>query len=276
MITKTIFFIFLCFLVVHGTYFEQPSDDPADQYPRESSFQGSRYESPRPDREPYQGRGPEIGPPEEVDQDPSAYGNADDEPQKERERTIFNPKEGGNLEDFLAKYPPSTTMYEDTPWIQLVKENSFDPKYDPDGAVNYFARKTAGMKFNPKSKHFIRRLKTMITDIGEKYHVTLGKWMLLFSPDDIDEQWNTIARALYNGDLGSAVTAKVAPKGHPYGHLICVYSSDFDDLDDVMKLRDELSQLGFNDPLDYKSDIYTLLGIYENNKFGLPENIYHK
>jgi hypothetical protein len=189
---------------------------------------------------------------------------------KEYQRTIFNPDKD-NLEEFLKKNPPSTTRYEDTPWIQLVRSDSFDNRTWINGAVGEFNHRVARLKYPKKDKR--NNIPRMLTYLAKKYSVKLGKWMLLFDPKDIDEKWNTIARAMYSGFL-DASTAKVAPAGHPYGHLICVYTYNFMDLREVMKLRQQLLDLGFEEPLDYKADIYTNTGIYEKNDFDIPENIY--
>jgi hypothetical protein len=149
----------------------------------------------------------------------------------------------------------------------LLRKDSFDPRSDPDTATHEFQYRM--------SRFFPRDIKKLVVYLGGKYHVTLGKWMLQFNPDKIDEKWNLLARAMYDGRL-SAITAKVATSGHPYGHLICVYTYDYRDLPNVMKIRRELSNLGFKEPLDYKADIYTYLGIYEKNDWGISENMYRK
>lgn len=184
---------------------------------------------------------------------------------QDNSRTIFNPKRE-TLKEFLQKYPPSKTQYKDTAWIQIMKPEKLDLTAHPTGAIN---------EFNYWISKNKKDLGKLINHVAQKYHVSLGKWMLLYDSNKIDEKWNVIAKAMFNGKLNASI-AKVAPSGHPYGHLICVYSYDYKDVNDVMKIRQELFDLGFKDPLDYKADIYTFLGIYENNIFGISENIYRK
>jgi hypothetical protein len=41
-----------------------------------------------------------------------------------------------------------------------------------------------------------------------------------------------------------------------------------------MRLRQAISNLGFTSTLAFKADIYTQIGIYGENEWGLPEIIY--
>ncbi len=56
------------------------------------------------------------------------------------------------------------------------------------------------------------------------------------------------------------ITANV---GHiPGRHVICVYTYDWTDFEDVTRVRNELMILGFTQKLGYKTDADTLSGKY--------------
>ena len=97
-----------------------------------------------------------------------------------------------------------------------------------------------------------------------------GKWLIFVKRTDVDEVWSKIKRAVEEGVLGD--TAKVStakPNPHaadPNTHVICVYTYDWADREDVMRIREELRKLGIVNRIPYKSDEDTLKGKYA--KFG--------
>mmetsp|Transcript_34801 Transcript_34801/g.44390 ORF Transcript_34801/g.44390 Transcript_34801/m.44390 type:complete len:223 (+) Transcript_34801:79-747(+) len=112
-----------------------------------------------------------------------------------------------------------------------------------------------------------------IKTIARETGCLTGKWMLFIQPSKVDEVWLSIVRALCDCCLGDCV--KVNPKNHPSrSHLICVYTNDFTDEEDVFRVRSALRNLGFRNRLNYKPDIYTHLGIYQNNQWGLKPSFY--
>ena len=44
--------------------------------------------------------------------------------------------------------------------------------------------------------------------------------------------------------------------------MICVYTYDYHDYDDIFRIREALRQLGYDDPLCYKADHDTVHGRY--------------
>jgi hypothetical protein len=72
--------------------------------------------------------------------------------------------------------------------------------------------------------------------------------MLFIPAVNIDRIWKIIAGATISGDLG--ICAKVAPHDpddDPEGcrpRLICIYTKDFSDIDDVVRVLRELKKLG--------------------------------
>jgi len=94
-----------------------------------------------------------------------------------------------------------------------------------------------------------------------------GKWLIFIHVTEIDETWELIKIALNEGLLGK--TAKVSTiKQNPNvkdkdTKVICVYTYDSDDEDDVMRIRNEIRKLGFVKKLPYKTDHATVSGKYE-------------
>jgi hypothetical protein len=75
-----------------------------------------------------------------------------------------------------------------------------------------------------------------------------GKWLIFVLVKNIDAVWEKIRKATEDGLLGSS--AKVATaKSNPIAtdssrKVICVYTYDWKDTEDVMRIRAELSSLG--------------------------------
>ncbi len=96
-----------------------------------------------------------------------------------------------------------------------------------------------------------------------------GKWLIFVSSHNIDRIWIKIKTALENGHLSGiakAATAKSAG-GLPNSKakLICVYTYDQRDEQDVKKIREELRKIGITRKIAYKADEDTDLGRYRTN-----------
>jgi hypothetical protein len=93
-----------------------------------------------------------------------------------------------------------------------------------------------------------------------------GKWLLFVSVTEVDEAWATIRAATEQGRLGGAskvATAKPSPLAkHPDLRVICVYTYDWTDQTDVLRVRQELRELGFTSKIAYKADEDTRAGRY--------------
>ncbi|KAI1371020.1 DUF1917-domain-containing protein [Hypoxylon crocopeplum] len=118
-----------------------------------------------------------------------------------------------------------------------------------------------------------------ILDLAKANHVRCGKWMLFCPVFQVNEIWETIAKATANNELG--IAAKVAPRStddRRTDRLICVYTADFTDTKDVRRVAERLRQLGLvqakGKPLYYKPDVYTYLGIAHGNKWEIRASIY--
>ena len=56
-------------------------------------------------------------------------------------------------------------------------------------------------------------------------------------------------------------------------HVMCVYTKDFTDQDDVSRVERELRALGITGVIRYKPDIYTRFNLYHGNKYGIKTTI---
>lgn len=79
--------------------------------------------------------------------------------------------------------------------------------------------------------------------------------MLFCTVFEINEVWESVAKATANNELG--IAAKVATKPHldqRTERLICVYTEDFSNIKDVTRVAEKLKQLGLTrgKPLYYK------------------------
>ena len=83
-----------------------------------------------------------------------------------------------------------------------------------------------------------------------------------------------VVEGTINNHLGSA--AKIATSGAP---VICIYTKDFRDVNDVRRVLEELVSMGLVKPrraIAYKPDTYTYLDIYKENAqmYGLRASLY--
>lgn len=105
-----------------------------------------------------------------------------------------------------------------------------------------------------------------------------GKWMLFIYENEINNAWQVIRTAVEEGRLGE--TAKVAtarpnPNELKEGlKLICVYTYNSEDKDDVLRILQSLRELGFLHSLTYKTDETTVKGEYSFNTSGPVSKYY--
>lgn len=203
-----------------------------------------------------------------------------------------------SIPHFLSRLPPSSTSFSSIgPWIW-----ARGPDQAPsEGDVAEFVRKgtellhgyeeeaselraaheksgaktTAGLtrKLNPLRKTLEQNLWASAQDTG----VTSGKWMLFPTTDHVDSVWRTVVTALEEGKLGN--TAKVATDdGSGHVRLICVYTDDFGDKEDVKRVLGALAESNLvnaeSRPIYYKCDAYTHLDIKSNNDYGLKASMF--
>lgn len=93
-----------------------------------------------------------------------------------------------------------------------------------------------------------------------------GKWLIFADPENVNDVWGKIKKAVEEGKLGDSAkvsTAKPNPlAGKSRAHVICVYTYDWMDAKDVKRIREELRKLGITHKIPYKADEDTLKGKY--------------
>jgi hypothetical protein len=92
-----------------------------------------------------------------------------------------------------------------------------------------------------------------------------GKWLLFQEPDAVDAAWKKIRDATVAHELGISAkvsTAKPNPDSRDNRKVIYVYTKDWADEADVMRVRENLRALGFIDRIGYKRNIETFAGEY--------------
>lgn len=94
----------------------------------------------------------------------------------------------------------------------------------------------------------------------------VGKWMIFVPHQQVDLKWVLIDQAHTAGVLGiHAKTSSSRIQAASGEHVICVYTKDWQDEEDVMRVRTKLRRLGFNRTLHYKRDVDTRAGKYSGS-----------
>ena len=107
--------------------------------------------------------------------------------------------------------------------------------------------------------------------------VWAGKWLVFVPATDVDRAWVTIRALTIAGDLGT--DSKVStllnneenPNARPGHHVICVYTRDCRDGEDVHRVLEGLRRAGFTDKLWYREDGATYAGMYARSG---PSSLY--
>jgi hypothetical protein len=92
-----------------------------------------------------------------------------------------------------------------------------------------------------------------------------GKWLIFQEPGLADASWKKVRDATVA--LGLGISAKVStskpnPESRDNRKVIYVYSKNWADEEDVMRVREKLRELGFVDRIGYKRNIETFAGEY--------------
>ena len=93
----------------------------------------------------------------------------------------------------------------------------------------------------------------------------VGKWLIFVPPKEADEAWRKIRDETAKGLLGISAkvsTAKPNPDSRDERAVIYVYTRDWADEADVMRVRKRLRDLGFTERIGYKRNIETYRGEY--------------
>ncbi|KAH7369695.1 hypothetical protein BKA65DRAFT_486796 [Rhexocercosporidium sp. MPI-PUGE-AT-0058] len=219
---------------------------------------------------------------------------------------------GETVDEFLERLPPATTpATEEQPWIFLANpyrkvskckysEAKLADEAPPDDSANLaefvvrgnqLLEQLTGMrheleKKNPgKAKATITKALNIEKDeivkqllqTAVELHVTTGKWMIFPTPSEVNEVWSVVAHATANNQLG--ISSKVAPDDGDdrSARLICIYTKDFEDMNDVHRVLLKLKDLGLvqkSKGIYYKCDAYTYLGLKSSNEYNIKASLY--
>ena len=181
------------------------------------------------------------------------------------------------LSNFLAKAQPSQLTQDTAPWIYVNdmtrphEESSFKDENVPAMLAEWKA-------VNQAHRASPDELCDHILKIAHRYNCLSGKWMVFCKTEEVDQVWERIARAVVEGRLAPCNAAKVNPRdvsGSGNNHGIMVYTKDFSNKADVDCARSKLrSECGIVEKISYKPDIYTHLGVYSHNEWGLRPSLY--
>ena len=92
-----------------------------------------------------------------------------------------------------------------------------------------------------------------------------GKWLIFQDPDTVDAVWKKVRDATVALELGISAkvsTAKPNPDSRDNRKVVYVYTKDWADEADVLRVREKLRELGFVDRIGYKRNIETFAGEY--------------
>ncbi|KLJ05469.1 hypothetical protein EMPG_11048 [Blastomyces silverae] len=211
------------------------------------------------------------------------------------------------IPQFLARLPPRTTSASSIgPWIYIKNPAICNPAPYTDEDISNFTnrgaellqafndkRKALRAEFHDRPEYLLEQAISMqrrilsvgILEAARASKIKSGKWMLFPSVGRVDRVWGIVAESTARGQLG--IGAKVATDGGGSGtgsankpRVICVYTADFDDKADITRVLVKMKQLGLFrsgqewQPIYYKCDAYTYLGIMRNNSFGLKQTMH--
>ena len=170
---------------------------------------------------------------------------------------------------YINSNPP--TEVHDSPWVYIgsyvrkrLRKSKFDEKLASviaSMSATISEDKTAiNLELDGK-RISIHLTVEKLDELARKSGIIIGKWLIYRNDSEVDDVWKRIAKSTFNGELGVSAKVSTAMQNNRR-YVICVYTSNYLDLEDVMRVREKLELLGFTEKLCYKPDIYTYLNIY--------------
>lgn len=104
----------------------------------------------------------------------------------------------------------------------------------------------------------------------QKHNEFGGKWLIFCDDKTVDKTWDKIKKLQDKNLLGniSKVSTNLNADRYNNSYVICIYTYNSNDKEDVLRVRESLSKNGFNTPLKYKRDIETINRVYgSDNEF---------
>mmetsp|Transcript_39449 Transcript_39449/g.111800 ORF Transcript_39449/g.111800 Transcript_39449/m.111800 type:complete len:362 (+) Transcript_39449:213-1298(+) len=194
-------------------------------------------------------------------------------------RLLGGPGKGALLPGFLQTFPPSRCSCTDVAWIAVDRDEDAWKIDGPDSSAT-------APPFEERVEKLLDVWDVMLEThaavtsegldrLAEEHGVTRGKWMLFPKLQEVDRCWEAIAKELVNGHLGpTAKVSSVSPKKD--SHVICVTVDNYLDGEQVTRVERTLSEAvgSIADArLLLKPDIYSILGIYAKNQWGMKPTV---
>ena len=170
------------------------------------------------------------------------------------------------FEEFIELYDPSKMANRESAWIAAESPNHnmlHEAVSDVPSLI------VAWESLPPEGKSA-----DLLESLAKEYNVVVGKWMLFTSRDKAKDTWKRIAKDVTEGNLGSSAKISTLSNDSKQQHVICVYTRDYTDQEDVLRVRMRLRTLGFTRKLHYKADAYTYCNIYANNPWHIAPSRY--
>ncbi|KAF5346508.1 hypothetical protein D9756_010053 [Leucocoprinus leucothites] len=218
-------------------------------------------------------------------------------------RVVYNWKKddpSARIEPFYNRWPPSCTSSRSCDWICIdCGLSPFMKSLGPEELGTRFKMDYLGLKeeFNAITREGgVKVTPEMIDALAAKYGVLSGKWMVYSKPESVDQLWRKVVRVVafdrgYGQVKVSARKVLDDPQCHSEfsasskegwnggvpvpdeSHVMCV---DYTNKQEVNELRKALRfRAGVFWKIGFKPDVYTLLGVYKGNEWGLRPSRYH-
>ncbi|KAI5364220.1 Putative translation Initiation factor eIF- 4e [Septoria linicola] len=203
------------------------------------------------------------------------------------------------VEDFLRRMPPGDSLtHSDDGWLwvesptlphaQATDRQSSNIeafRQHAAGLLSSFEAKQIAteMEYSGRASGITRKMGPLrdqleidLLALAITTGVTCGKWMLFPNAGDLPHFWRAVAIATAEGKLGpTSKTAIFNPKEPET--VICIYTYDFSDSNDVRRVLKELVDLDLcsahRKAIYYKIDAYTYLGINSKNDYKLRASL---
>eukprot|EP00854_Cymbomonas_tetramitiformis_P024627 gene24627-29956_t len=166
-----------------------------------------------------------------------------------------------SLDDFLRNVRPSQVYVSEAHWITVRNIARSSPEFEPASESGFneedYSNHLAAITDLIESQERVRGNATVsanvkkqciekILETAKAKRYTNGKWMLFPRRQDVDSVWDKIARATVAGELGcQSKVATSNPLDLNSNPLICMYTSDFTNLELVKRLLRNIRGLGF-------------------------------
>jgi hypothetical protein len=194
---------------------------------------------------------------------------------------------------FLSTFPPSGSSCTDVAWIIVDFPHKPPSDATTPGATTSVLEKDIDAALEDWEKIISKNRKPTKEDIGtiaKRHKILPGKWLLFpKTPEEANAAWASIVTAAALGNLTGCTQVKISPTNpNERGYVICAYTDDYLNEIEVTAAAEALRaalrgnrndggrcSFTFNDSrLLYKADVYTYLGIYSKNEWGLKPTIY--